>query len=550
MDRIRFETHPDRYRHMSLAVDGAVATLTLAVREDEPLFEGYELKLNSYDLGVDIELADAVARLRFEHPEVRCLVLASGLDRIFCAGANIFMLGSSTHSFKVNFCKYTNETRLSLEDASAVSGIRSLAAINGIASGGGYELTMSCDEQILSDDGSSAVSFPETPLLGVLPGTGGLTRLVDKLKVRRDVADHFSTLAEGVKGRRAVKWGLVDRTVPASKFADAIAARAREIAAESEADFGHRSGPGVELTPLDAEYTETGAEYRHVSLVVDPGSRTANLTVRAPDADEPTDGSAMRERGADLWALRAFRELDDALLQLRFHHDDIGLVLVRTEGEAAKVLAVDEALAANRGDWFADEVVAYIRRTLKRLDLTAKSLFAIIDHGTAFAGTLFELALACDRSYMLDDMEADEPVTIALSAMNGGPYPMSNGLTRLQTRFLGEPGRVEEVLGTDGPIEPRAAEEMGLVTFAPDDIDWEEEVRIAVEERASLSPDALTGMEANLRFAGPETMETKIFGRLSAWQNWIFVRPNAVGETGALTCYGRPERPSFDWKRT
>jgi len=550
MDPIRFETHPDRYRHMSLDVDGPIATLTLAIREDEPLREGYELKLNSYDLGVDIELADAIGRLRFEHPEVRCLVLASGIDRVFCAGANIFMLGSSTHPFKVNFCKYTNETRLSLEDASAVSGIRSLAAINGIASGGGYELTMSCDEQILSDDGSSAVSFPETPLLGVLPGTGGLTRLVDKLKVRRDIADWFSTLAEGVKGRRAVKYGFVDRTVPASKFRGAVAARAKEIVDETERDFGHRTGPGVELPPLDVEYTKTSAEYRYVTLTVDPSARTASLTVRAPDAGEPSDAAAIRERGADGWALRAFRELDDALLQLRFNHGDIGLVLVRAEGDAERVLAVDAALAANRGDWFVDETVAYIKRTLKRLDLTAKSLFAIVDHGTAFAGTLFELALACDRSYMLDDMEADTPVTIRLSAMNGGPYPMPNGLTRLETRFLADPGKVDEVLGTAGPIDPQTAEEMGLVTFAPDDIDWEEEVRIAVEERASLSPDALTGMEANLRFAGPETLETKIFGRLSAWQNWIFVRPNAVGERGALTCYGKPERPSFDWKRT
>jgi benzoyl-CoA-dihydrodiol lyase len=550
MDPLRFETRPDRYRHMSLEVSGPIANLTIAIREDEPLREGYDLKLNSYDLGVDIELADAIQRLRFEHPEVRCLVLRSGLDRIFCAGANIFMLGSSTHSFKVNFCKYTNETRLSLEDASAVSGIKSLAAINGIASGGGYELTMSCDEQILSDDGSSAVSFPETPLLGVLPGTGGLTRLVDKLKVRRDLADHFSTLAEGVKGRRAVEWGLVDRTVPASKFAAAIDERAKEIAAETEEAFSHRRGPGVELTPLEVEYTESGAEYRYVSLAIDEANRTANLTVRTPSEPEPLEAPAMRERGADLWALRAFRELDDSLLQLRFNHGDIGLILVRTEGDAQEVVEVDHALAANRGDWFVDEVVAHMRRTLKRMDLTARSMFAIIDHGTAFAGSLFEMALACDRSYMLDDLEADEPVTIGLSPMNDGPLTMPNGLTRLETRFLADPSKVNEALGTTEPITPEKAIELGLVTFAPDDIDWEEEVRIAVEERASLSPDALTGMEANLRFAGPETLETKIFGRLSAWQNWIFQRPNAVGERGALTCYGKPERPRFDWKRT
>jgi benzoyl-CoA-dihydrodiol lyase len=548
MDPIRFETHPDRYRHFKLEVDGPMARLFIKIDEDGGLHDGYELKLNSYDLGVDIELADAILRLRFEHPQVRALSVESGLDRIYCAGANIFMLGTSTHAFKVNFCKYTNETRLGLEDASAASGIRSISAINGVSSGGGYELAMACDEILLSDDGTSAVSFPETPLLGVLPGTGGLTRLVDKRKVRRDLADHFSTLAEGVKGRRALQGGFVDQIAPASKFADAVTARLTELAAESEAAFAHRKGPGVLLDALGAEYSADGAEYRHVSLALDHDSRVAHLTVRGPETLEPTDTAAILARGADFWALRAFRELDDALLQLRFNHPEIGLVLVRVTGDPDAILAVDETLDRLRGDWFVDEVVAYMKRTLKRMDLTAKSFFAIIDEGTAFVGSLFELALAADRSYMLDD--PDHPTVLQLSAMNAGVFPMSNGLSRLETRFLGDPAKVEEALAHDGPLDAAEALDAGLVTFAPDDIDWEDEVRIAIEERASLSPDALTGMEANLRFAGPETMETKIFGRLTAWQNWIFQRPNAVGERGALTCYGRPERPRFDFRRT
>jgi len=548
MDPIRFETHPDRYRHFKLTIDGDVARLSIEIDEQGGLHEGYELKLNSYDLGVDIELADAVQRLRFEHPEVRCLVIESGLDRVYCAGANILMLGSSTHSFKVNFCKYTNETRINLEDASEVSGLRSISAVNGVASGGGYELAMACDEILLIDDGSSAVALPETPLLGVLPGTGGLTRLVDKRKVRRDLADYFSTLAEGVKGRRAVEGRFVDRVYPASKFRDGVTERAKELAAESAARFPEREGPGVVLPPLGANYAEDGAEYRHVSLAVDREKRLATLTVRGPDEGEPTTAEAMRERGAELWALRAFRELDDAILQLRFNFEEIGLVVLRVEGDPERIVAADEALLANRGDWFVSEVVAFMRRTLKRVDVTARSLFAIIGNDTAFAGSLFELALAADRSYILDDPDA--PAVIRLSPMNAGPLPMPNGLTRLETRFLGEPHRVDEALALEGPIEALDALEAGLVTFAPDDLDWEEEIRIALEERVSMSPDALTGMEANLRFAGPETMDTKIFGRLSAWQNWIFQRPNAVGERGALTCYGRPERPRFDWRRT
>ncbi len=548
MDPIRFETHPDRYRHFELKVEGHTARLIIKIDEEGGLGEGYELKLNSYDLGVDIELADAIMRLRFEHPEVRAVSIESGLDRIYCAGANIFMLGSSEHGFKVNFCKYTNETRLGLEDASAVSGLRSLSSISGVSSGGGYELAMACDEILMSDDGSTAVSFPETPLLGVLPGTGGLTRLVDKLKVRRDLADYFSTLAEGLKGRRALEGGFVDRIAPASKFAGAVTERLAEMAAESDLLFAHRTGPGVTLDPLDAEYTADGAEYRYLSLKLDHDARIAHLTMRTPTEPEPTDAAGIRARGADYWGLRAFRELDDALLQLRFNLPEIGLVLLRTEGDPAAVLSVDQALLDNRGDWFVTEVLACMKRTLKRMDLTAKSFFAIIDEGTAFAGSLFELTLAADRSYMLDD--PDHPVSFEIGPHSAGAFPMSNGLTRLETRFLGEPERVDAALEHEGPFGPEDALEYGLVTFAPDDIDWEDEVRIAVEERASLSPDALTGMEANLRFAGPETMETKIFGRLTAWQNWIFQRPNAVGERGALTCYGRPERPRFDFRRT
>ncbi|MHC4473611.1 MAG: enoyl-CoA hydratase-related protein, partial [Planctomycetota bacterium] len=472
MDPIRFETHPDRYRHWKLGIEGEVARLEMNVTEDAGLRGGYELKLNSYDLGVDIELADAIRRLRFEHPEVRCLVVESGIDRIFCAGANIHMLGSSTHGFKVNFCKFTNETRLTLEDASRVSGLRSIAAVSGVASGGGYELALACDEIILADDGSSAVAFPETPLLAVLPGTGGLTRLVDKRKVRRDLADHFSTLAEGVKGKRAVAGGFVDRSVPASKFKDAVTERAAELARQSAEAHPGRTGPGVVLDPLGAEHTEGGAEYRHVSLTVDETARTATLVVRAPEADVPQDAQAIRTQGSDFWPLRAFRELEDALLQLRFNFDRIGLVILRAEGDAGKVLAADRALDGNRGDWFVEEVVSLIERAYRRLDLTARSLFAIIDHGTAFAGTLFELALAADRSYMLDDMEADEPVTLALSPMNAGAYLMPNGLSRLATRFLADPDKVGEALGHEGSFDPQAALEVGLVTFAPDDIDW------------------------------------------------------------------------------
>jgi len=539
MAPIRFETHPSRYVHWKLEIEAPVARLVMDVQEDRPLRPGYPLKTNSYDLGVDIELADAVQRLRFEHPEVRALVISSGKDRIFCSGANIYMLGSSTHAFKVNFCKYTNETRLSLEDASHVSGLKSVAAVNGACAGGGYELALACDEILLVDDSSSAVSLPEVPLLAVLPGTGGLTRVVDKRKVRRDLADVFSSLGEGVKGKRAVQWRLVDEAIPLSKFAARVPERARALAAAAPA----RSGPGVELRPLEARYAEDAVEYRYVSLELDAAARTAELTLRAPEAEEPRSAAEMRQRGSELWALRAFRELDDALLELRFNRPEVGVVVLKTRGAIDRALAVDAALEANRGDWFVSEVIHHMKRVLKRLDLTARSLIALVDQGSCFAGSLFELALAADRSYMLSVGGGPE---IALSVLNRGALPMSNGLSRLETRFLA--GLPELDLSTR--YDAQAALDAGLVSFAPDDIDWEDEVRLAIEERASISPDALTGMEANLRFAGPETMETKIFGRLSAWQNWIFQRPNAVGEKGALTLYGRPERAKFNWTRT
>ncbi len=545
---IRFETHPDRYQHWSLTFEGPIARLSMNVKEEGGLRPGYPLKLNSYDLGVDIELADAIQRVRFEHPEVRTVIVSSTKDRVFCSGANIYMLGMSTHSFKVNFCKYTNETRLYLEDASAESGIKTLCAVNGPCAGGGYELALACDEIILQDDGSSAVSLPEVPLLAVLPGTGGLTRVVDKRKVRRDLADVFSTLAEGVRGQRAVQWRLVDSSVPRSKFNDAVNARAKALAETSKRDAGDVAG--LPLEPLGAKYSDHGAEYEYVSLAVDVATRVATMTVRAPKSVQPDDAKGFRAAGCSLWAFKAFRELDDALLQLRFNHNTVGLIVLRTEGDAKAVLQADAALLANQGHWLGREVLLHIKRVAKRLDQTARSVIALIDDKSCFAGSLLELALAGDRQYMKDDPDAETPATLQLSAMNHGPLPMANGLTRLATRFLYDPSIVAKLREQTEPFDASAAMKAGLVTFAPDAIDWDDEVRVAIEERASLSPDALTGMEASLRFAGPETLETKIFGRLSAWQNWIFIRPNATGKRGALTMYGQPERPEFDFTRT
>jgi benzoyl-CoA-dihydrodiol lyase len=545
MPAVSFDTSPDRYRHWKLTFDGPVATLSMDVQEDAGLSPDYKLKLNSYDLGVDVELADAIQRLRFEHPEVHAVVITSLKERIFCAGANIFMLRGSTHAWKVNFCKFTNETRLAMEDASEHSGLKFLAALNGICAGGGYELALACDEIILVDDGNSAVSLPETPLLGVLPGTGGLTRVVDKRKVRRDLADVFGTVAEGVKGKRAVEWRLVDAVYPTSQFKQRVSARAKELAAKSDRPA---AGPGITLTPLTPAITDTSVSYSSVSLEIDRDKRSATLTVTGPSGDQPSTPDEIQALGDQFWPLRAFRELDDALLRLRIVEPLIGTVVLKTRGDQDAMLAMDDLLLAHQDHWLVREIIHFMKRTLKRMDLTSRSFFAFIEPGSCFAGSLFELALAADRSYMLDD--PDQGSAIALSKMNAGPLKMSNGLTRLQTRFLAQPEQVDKVLDRDTPFDPQEALDAGLVSFAPDELDWDDEIRLAVEGRAALSPDALTGMEANLRFAGPETMETKIFGRLTAWQNWIFIRPNAVGEKGALTAYGSQSRPEFDFNRT
>jgi benzoyl-CoA-dihydrodiol lyase len=542
---INFQTSPEQYKHWKLSFDGAVAKLSMDVAEDETLAEGYKLKLNSYDLGVDIELADAIQRIRFEHPEVRAVLVTSLKPRIFCAGANIYMLGTSSHAFKVNFCKFTNETRCAIEDDSRASGRRYLAALNGTASGGGYELAIACDEIYLVDDGNSAVSLPEVPLLGVLPGTGGLTRLVDKRKVRRDRADVFSTLAEGLKGKRAKEWGLIDDSFATSKFQDSVDERVAQIVA---ADGQPKAANGIKLNALKVESTENTRDYKYVSLKLHREKRYVDLIVRAPEGDLATSADEIQKLGEDYWPLRAYRELDDALLHLRVNEAEVGLVCIRTEGSIENVLTVDKTLAANRDNWLVREIILYMSRVLRRLDLTAKSIFSIIEPGSCFAGNLFELVLASDRSFMLNN--PDEKVEVALSELNTGAFPMSNGLTRLQSRFLAEPKKAYEAFAREGTFDTEAAEAAGLVTFAPDDLDWEDEIRLAIEERTSLSPDALTGMEASLRFAGPETMDTKIYGRLTAWQNWIFQRPNAVGEHGALTNYGKPTQAKFDYKRT
>ena len=543
---IRFQTHPEAYRHWKLAIEGDIATLTMAVEPFGGHRDDYELKLNSYDLAVDVELADAVNRIRFEHPEVRCVVLTGALDRVFCAGANIVMLRTSTHAWKVNFCRFTNETRLAIEDASASSGVRFLAAINGTASGGGYELALACDDILLVDDRNSAVAFPELPLLGVLPGTGGLTRITDKRKIRRDRCDVFASLAEGIKGKRAVEWGLVDAIAPLSRWNEAVKDRARKLADSTKV----RGTKGVQLEPIeanaDALESSRRRSYAHVDLAVDESGRKAEIEITAP-AECPRTAEEAFAQGSSWWVLRAFRELDDAILDLRVNQPKVGLVLVRAKGSAETVRTTDAILAAG-STWFVRETKDLVKRVLKRVDASAKGFYAIADQDTAFVGTFLELLLASDRSYVLDDEDAK--VTLGVTEANAGLYPMSNGLSRLATRFYGAPESAARVLEHRTPIDARTADELGLATFAPDGIDWEDELRLAVEERISFSPDGLTGMEQNVRFPGPETMETKIFGRLSAWQNWIFQRPNAVGSKGALTCYGTPTRPEFDLDRT
>jgi benzoyl-CoA-dihydrodiol lyase len=550
---VDYRTEPGRYRHWRLAVDGPVATLVMDVDEQGGLVPGYELKLNSYDLGVDIELYDAVQRLRFEHPEVGAVVVTGGKEKVFCAGANIRMLAASSHSWKVNFCKFTNETRNGIEDATANSGQAYIAALNGTASGGGYELALACGHIMLVDDRSSVVSLPELPLLGVLPGTGGLTRVVDKRHVRRDLADFFSTKAEGIGGKKAVDWRLVDEVVPRARWQETVSERA---AAAALAAPSRQGGPGVALTPLAKSRAGDAISYQYVSARLDRERLVAEITVRGPEAGAPSSMAEVRALGAGFWTLAMTRELDDLILDLRTNEPGIGTWVLRTEGDPARVLACDDLLLESAAsDWLASEILLYLKRTLKRLDVTSRSLIALIEPGSCFAGSLLELALAADRSYMLSGVfeEGDReaaPAAIAVGAANLGPLPMGNGLTRLQTRFLGDPDGLAAAEKRKGePLEAGEAEGLGLVTFALDDIDWADEVRIAVEERASFSPDALTGLEANYRFAGPETTETKIFGRLTAWQNWIFYRPNASGPDGALRAYGTGKRADFDRKR-
>ena len=549
---VEFRVDPAHYRHWRLDVDGPVATVTMDTDEHGGLVPGYELKLNSYDLGVDIELYDITQRLRFEHPEVAAVVLTSGKDKIFSAGANIRMLAASPHGWKVNFCKFTNETRNGIEDATANSGQTWIAALNGTASGGGYELALACEHIMLVDDRSSAVSLPELPLLGVLPGTGGLTRVVDKRHVRRDLADYFSTRPEGVGGKKAAAWRLVDEVVPRPAWEQTVTARARELAATSRRPA---PGPGIALTPLAKSRSAEAIGYRHVNANLDPARGVAEITVSGPPSDPPADAAGIAAQGDRFWTLAMTRELDDLILDLRANEPELGTWVLRTAGDAGKVLAHDRLLRDNERDWLAGEITGYLKRTLKRLDVTSRSLIALIEPGSCFAGSLLELALAADRSYQLAGVfeESDphaEPAAVTIGPMNLGPLPMGNGLTRLQTRFLGDDkGLAEAEQQVGKPLEAEDAERLGLVTFAPDDIDWPDEVRIAIEERASFSPDALSGLEANYRFAGPETLETKIFGRLSAWQNWIFTRPNASGPEGALRKFGTGQRADFDRKR-
>src|SRR5436305_2449074 len=547
---IDFQTDPQRYLHWKLKVAGDIATLTMDVDENGGLFEGYQLKLNSYDLGVDIELADAVQRLRFEYPQVKVVVLRSGKNRVFCAGANIRMLAGSTHAHKVNFCKFTNETRNGFEDSSENSGQKFISVVNGTAAGGGYELALATDHIILADDGSAAVALPEVPLLAVLPGTDGLTRVVDKRKVRRDHADYFCTIKEGIKGKRAVAWRLVDEIAPNSKLEARIADRAKQFAAASKRNA---SSKGIALTKLSRMIDQNSIRYGFVSVDIDRLGRPATISIQAPEAAPPADIDGLVALGASFWPLQVARELDDAILHLRINELEVAMVVFKSHGERANVLACDALLEANKTHWLVNEIRQYWKRVLKRIDVTSRTLVTLVEPGSCFAGTLAELVFAADRSYMLiGSRQGDKrpPPSIELSAMNFGPYPMSHGLTRLQSRFQADPSDLERARGSIGKaLDAGEAEALGLVTFALDDIDWDDEIRVFFEERASFSPDSLTGMEANLRFVGPETMESKIFARLTAWQNWIFQRPNAVGEDGALRRYGTGERPQFDMTR-
>jgi benzoyl-CoA-dihydrodiol lyase len=547
MERVTFDTHPDRYRHWQLSCDGPVATLRMAVDEDGGLRPGYKLKLNSYDLGVDIELHDALQRIRFEHPEVRAVVLTSARDRIFCSGANIFMLGLSSHAWKVNFCKFTNETRNGMEDSSRYSGLKFVAACNGTTAGGGYELALACDEILLVDDRSAAVSLPEVPLLGVLPGTGGLTRVTDKRKVRRDHADIFCTVTEGVRAPRAKDWRLIDDYAKPQQFAALVQQRAQQLAQSSDRPTGAK---GVELKPLQRVIDEQGYHYTNVDVQIDRKARTATFTVRSPKAASPQDLAGIVALGVDWWPLAMARELDDAILLLRTNDLEIGTWILKTRGDSQHVLDVDASLQRHADNWFVRETIGMLRRTLARFDVSSRSLFALIERGSCFAGTLSELLLAADRSYMLAAPDDADAPRIALSSMNFGSYPTVAQTTRIESRFYGESGPIEKTRSAMGrSLTADEASALGLVTATPDALDWDDEVRLSIEERTSLSPDALTGMEASLRFGGAETMETRIFGRLTAWQNWIFIRPNAVGEAGALKVFGTGNRPRFNWER-
>jgi len=547
---IDFQTDPSRYRHWKLSVDNDVATLTMDVDENGGLFEGYQLKLNSYDLGVDIELADAVQRLRFEYPEVKVVLLRSGKNRVFCAGANIRMLAGATHAHKVNFCKFTNETRNGFEDSSENSGQRFISVINGTAAGGGYELALATDHIIMADDGSAAVALPEVPLLAVLPGTGGLTRVVDKRKVRRDHADYFCTIEEGIKGKRAVAWRLVDDIIPNSKLEAKVAERAKELLATSKRSG---AGDGLKLAPLNRHFDDSGIRYSLVNVDINRAERIATISIKAPDAAAPSDVEGMMAQGASFWPLQVARELDDAILHLRINELETAMLVFKSHGDGANVLAHDAFLETHKAHWLVNEIRQYGKRVLKRIDVTSRTLVTLVEPGSCFVGTLAELVFAADRSYMLVGQKQGDnraPPAIVLSAMNFGPYPMSHGLTRLQSRFQADPEDVTRAEARIGePLDAETAEQLGLVTFALDDIDWDDEVRVFFEERCSFSPDSLTGMEANLRFVGPETMESKIFSRLTAWQNWIFQRPNAVGENGALGRYGTGQKAQFDMTR-